>query len=423
MAQKPIREYDVKRAMARYFKRRRGGLGLHQTRLVLVTPDTDLATLGDEHPWLAETRLVVKPDQLVGKRGKHGLLLTDATLDEAREWLTAKMGSEATIGGRPGTLHTFLIEPFVPHDTEYYIAIRSQRDCDEVLFSLEGGINIEDNWDRVIRLEAPVDVEAGDIRFTRRLPKELGPARRKVGKFISELYRFYARLGFSYLEINPFALTDDEGCVPLDAVARIDDTSLFQTDKFWETLVFPEPFGQRLTPEEQHVRELDEGTGASLKLTLLNPQGRIWTMVAGGGASVIFADTVADLGYADELANYGEYSGDPNAELTQKYAETILDLMTHERDPRGKVLLIGGGIANFTDVAVTFRGIIAALKAYRERLIENDVRIFVRRGGPNYKEGLENMRALGSELGVPIAVHGPETHMTHIVATALGGEA
>ena len=33
-------------------------------------------------------------------------------------------------------------------------------------------------------------------------------------------------------------------------------------------------------------------TSASLKFTVLNPKGRIWTMVAGGGASVIYADTV-----------------------------------------------------------------------------------------------------------------------------------
>lgn len=36
-------------------------------------------------------------------------------------------------------------------------------------------------------------------------------------------------------------------------------------------------------------------TGASLKLTILNPAGRIWTMVAGGGASVIYADTVGGI--------------------------------------------------------------------------------------------------------------------------------
>lgn len=53
---------------------------------------------------------------------------------------------------------------------------------------------------------------------------------------------------------------------------------------------------------------MDSKTGASLKLTVLNPKGRVWTMVAGGGASVIYADTISDLGASDELANYGEYS-------------------------------------------------------------------------------------------------------------------
>lgn len=32
-------------------------------------------------------------------------------------------------------------------------------------------------------------------------------------------------------------------------------------------------------------------------------------MVAGGGASVIYSDTICALGGASELANYGEYSG------------------------------------------------------------------------------------------------------------------
>ena len=41
-------------------------------------------------------------------------------------------------------------------------------------------------------------------------------------------------------------------------------------------------------------------------------------MVAGGGASVIYADTVGDLGYAHELGNYAEYSGAPNAQVPGK---------------------------------------------------------------------------------------------------------
>jgi len=43
-----------------------------------------------------------------------------------------------------------------------------------------------------------------------------------------------------------------------------------------------------LTKEEAYIQKLDGSTGASLKLTVLNPHGRIWTMVAGGGASVVY---------------------------------------------------------------------------------------------------------------------------------------
>ena len=43
-----------------------------------------------------------------------------------------------------------------------------------------------------------------------------------------------------------------------------------------------------------------------LQLTILNERGRIWTMVAGGGASVIYADTIVDMGGVNELANYGK---------------------------------------------------------------------------------------------------------------------
>lgn len=40
--------------------------------------------------------------------------------------------------------------------------------------------------------------------------------------------------------------------------------------------------------QEAYITDLDAKSGASLKLTVLNRKGRIWTMVAGGGASVIY---------------------------------------------------------------------------------------------------------------------------------------
>lgn len=47
--------------------------------------------------------------------------------------------------------------------------------------------------------------------------------------------------------------------------------------------------------QEAYIADLDAKSGASLKLTLLNPRGRIWTMVAGGGASVVYRYTIIFL--------------------------------------------------------------------------------------------------------------------------------
>ena len=51
---------------------------------------------------------------------------------------------------------------------------------------------------------------------------------------------------------------------------------------------FAQPFCE-LCVQEMYIADLDAKSGASLKLTILNAEGRIWTMVAGGGASVIYA--------------------------------------------------------------------------------------------------------------------------------------
>lgn len=209
----------------------------------------------------------------------------------------------------------------------------------------------------------------------------------------------------------------------MDLAAKLDQTGEHEVGKKWSEarigvypgknsqwgpeMTFPAPFGREMTPEEAYIAELDSKTGASLKLTVLNPAGRIWTMVAGGGASVVYSDAIAAYGYASELANYGEYSGAPSESQTFEYAKTVLDLMTRGTPhPKGKFLFIGGGIANFTNVAATFKGIIRALKEYRQALISHNVSIYVRRAGPNWQEGLRLIRELGDNLGVDMKVYG-----------------
>merc|ERR1719427_1815084 len=94
--------------------------------------------------------------------------------------------------------------------------------------------------------------------------------------------------------------------------------------------------------------------------------------------------------------------------------------MTRKKHSEGKVLIIGGGIANFTNVAATFKGIKQALEEFQSAIREHGIRIYVRRAGPNYQEGLRVMREVGQSLAIPLYVFGPETHMTAIVGMALG---
>ena len=133
MAQKGIREYDAKRLIAGALAKR-GYEGVPSPRLVLVTPETDLGGLPAEHPWLAETRLVCKPDQLFGKRGKNDLLFVDKTFDEVKAWIAVRMNQSVAIEGASGkttgVLTHFLIEPFVPHDAEYYLAYTAGHEAD-----------------------------------------------------------------------------------------------------------------------------------------------------------------------------------------------------------------------------------------------------------------------------------------------------
>jgi ATP-citrate lyase beta-subunit len=421
MAQKAIREYDAKRILQERWGDYFGDTVVYAGKAVQVSTDPDWDQLKTENGWLQSGRLAVKPDQLIGKRGKNGLILLDADFETAKKWVLERMNKPVTIGQVTGVLRQFIIEPFLPQKVEYYLAIKSDRAADTIHFSPSGGVDIEENWDKVVSIPVPVGTSVDALDVAGKLPDSLSGAEKEFfSTFIRGIFKLYCDLHFTFLEFNPLAVNGNK-VVPLDTKARLDDTASYLCGKKWCAVSFPPPFGREPFPEESYIKDLDGGTGASLKLTILNPKARIWTMNAGGGASVVYTDTIVDLGFANDLANYGEYSGNPTTEFTYKYARTILDLFTREKDPSGKpkTLIVGGGIANFTDVANTLTGIVQALREYRDKLKAVGARIYLRRGGPNWREGLAKIRELGKELGIPISVHGPEMHMTRIVSMAL----
>ncbi|MFX1311714.1 MAG: ATP citrate lyase citrate-binding domain-containing protein, partial [Promethearchaeota archaeon] len=354
MAQKNIFEYDAKKLLQHLLTKFYPNFNYHR-KLAVITDDMNLEDLAMKNPWIKTDRLVAKPDQLFGKRGKANLILLDANYDKLKIFCEEKLGEEIIIGNKKGKLTRLLIEPFIPHEKEYYVSITSERYNDVIHFSFEGGIFIEENWDKVIHITIPIGTDISIFDLKSKLP-DLGNSADILIPFIKGLYQVYLDQDFAFLEINPFAITDDMKIVPLDVKARLDDTAAFLHVDTWgnpdNLIEFPAGFGQTMSEEEVKIRDIDEKTGASLKLKILNRNGRVWTMVAGGGASVIYTDTIVDLGLGEELGNYGEYSGNPSREHTEIYAQTLIDLITNSPSPEGKpkYLIIGGGIANFTDV-------------------------------------------------------------------------
>ncbi|KAI8469098.1 MAG: ATP-citrate lyase subunit A [Monoraphidium minutum] len=398
MARKKVREYTGKRLLREAMKRIAGvELPIHVAQ---VNQATNYAELLAANPWLNQVKLVVKPDMLFGQRGKNDLVGLNLTFAEAEAFIRARMNKEITINGLAGPVTTFVVEPFVPHEEEYYLSIQSERLGCDISFSTAGGVEIEENWDKVKSVNLPAGTAAtSDVLapLVAPLPLEM---RAKMEAFIRNCFEVFEDLDCSMLEMNPFTLDPKSGQpFPLDIRMELDDTAAFRNGPKWGDVEFPLPFGRTLTMAEQFVTSLDEATGAAggLKFTVLKPAGRMWLDGRGRRRE-------RHLRRDTELGNYGEYSGAPNtAQRT-----------TTNPDGRGRALLIGGGIANFTDVAATFKGIIMALREQAARL-----RLFVRRGGPNYQTGLEAMKAVGAELGIPVEVYGPETSMTGICAKAI----
>ena len=443
MAQKAIREFDAKTILANHWERYFPGFD-YAYQSVLVGRGNELKEKADHNGWLKDKKLVAKPDMLFGKRGKNGLVLFkdqkpgDVTLDTAAKWVDEKSSGKQKVyfsfdgdtpQGEPKEdyLTHFVVEPFTPHEAseEYYISATCVGDDDVLYMSAEGGMEVEEGWDEKVT-EVAFGITASEDEIAQKIKQNVptdvkAQDKENFAKFAIGFFKAYRELNFAYLEINPFVMQGNK-IELLDMVAKLDDTAGFMMADEWGDIEFPTAFGMEdKSPEEIAVEEADAKTGASLKLTILKPEARIWTMVAGGGASVVYADTIADFAGIDDLANYGEYSGGPTTGETRFYAETLLDLMTRKKDAQGrdKILIIGGAIANFTDVAKTFTGIIQAFEDYADKMKEIGIKIYVRRGGPNYEKGLKNIKEAAQRLGLDIKVHGPETHVTDIVRMAL----
>ena len=129
MSAKAIREFHGKKLVSRWLSSYSADVkyDVEDRAMLINTEDSvDFDLLAAQNPWVLETKLVCKPDQLIKRRGKAGLIGINLTWDGVVEWIKARMNKECKVEIVSGVLDHFIVEPFTPHDQseEYYLCIQ-----------------------------------------------------------------------------------------------------------------------------------------------------------------------------------------------------------------------------------------------------------------------------------------------------------
>lgn len=401
MAQVWIREYDAKREFFKFIGEKYKWFQIKQIE------DLESAKL--------DKNIVIKPDMLFGKRWKYGLVWVNLDKEKALTWLYERFGKEFEIEinwkQTKDKLNTFLAEPFIPHNEEYYVSFDTGRDWDIIRFSESGWVDVEENWDKVKEFTIPVTGSLDDSC----LEVNFWINDQKLINVIQNLFKFFREFGCVYLEVNPFCFDRETGWVViLDMVCKLDDTAHFLQKDNWKKLEFPNSFGYSESEREAKIKELDKWTWASLKFKVLNPNARIWTLLSWGGWSLIITDTIWSLGYTEEIWNYWECSWDPDKDNTREYTKLVLEQML-ENKIKWKYLVIWWAIANFTRIDKTFTWVIEALKIHKDEIIKQDVKILVRRWWINEQKGLKLLKEACEDMWFQIQIADSKEYMTNIL--------
>ena len=380
--------------------------GLTVPNYVVVTSVDELLKLGQANEWLKKSKLVVKAHEALGSRFKLGLVKVNLDLKGA-EAATKEM-----IGRHVGsiTVSQVIVSEMIPHKEEYYCAVKSTRAGTDILVANCGGIEVESNWERVNRLALEVGQQPSADALER-LAKDAGftgSLLKKMTDFAGKMFTCFDSEDAQYLEVNPVVLREqDSELIALDAVTLLDGDAKFRHPDW--NFAFAAEFGRAYSKHEMEVMAVDSKIKGSVKFIEI-PGGDTAMLPAGGGASIYYSDAVVARG--GKLANYAEYSGDPPDWAVEVLTDKVCSL------PGIKNIIVGGAIANFTDVKKTFGGIINGFRKAKSEGKLKGVKIWVRRGGPREKEGLDAMRALKDE-GFDINVFDRNTPLTDIVDKAL----
>ncbi|MBP7018255.1 hypothetical protein KBB17_02030 [Candidatus Saccharibacteria bacterium] len=335
----------------------------------------------------ADKKYIIKVDQGIKKRGKQGLIRLNVTKTEAETAV-----NELAERG----FAQFIAEEMLPHEDseEHYLSIERTREGMQVSYSPDGGVDVEDNPESMQQFIYAQEENKTPI----------------ADDLLAGIIDHMDKEHLSLVEINPIVIQDQKVTL-LDAAVLADSAGEYFAKNWSGDDVVD---ARKKTPEEISVAKQNDNTPSALSLRVLNPDGAIWLVLNGGGASITIADEASNHGKGKLVGNYGEFSGGPTPEESYLYVREVLSLMLKSKAPK-KALVVAGTVANFTDVLKTFAGTMQAIGDIAEEMHQQNIKVFVRRGGPNEKEGLAKMEKFLKEQDLFGSIAGSEGVITEAI--------
>ncbi|MFH1291842.1 MAG: ATP-grasp domain-containing protein [bacterium] len=332
---------------------------------------------------LETENVMVKAQVLSGGRGKNNAIRPCSSAQQVKQACKELFDMQV----RNQYVTAVRIEEKLDIAEEYYLSITYDTNKKQpvLVYSQQGGVDIEVVPDQEIE-KYYLDIRKEVIDIDIPLAKELWRC------FIEE----DARL----VEINPLVKTKDGKWLAVDAKIALDEDAIFRHED-WNDLEARTMMGRSLTEREIVVKKIDQGKDyyRGTASRYIEMDGDIAVLFSGGGASIANMDALYKVGL--KPANYTEYSGNPPKEKVCQLAKVVLSR------PGLKGLWIAGGVANFTDVAETFQGIINALDE-----VKPNYPIVVRRAGPNEEQGMRLMKDCAKRNGLQVKLFGKEVSMS-----------
>jgi len=262
---------------------------------------------------------------------------------------------------------------------ELYLGLLLDRKTSRVtmMASTEGGMEIEEvaaaHPEKILKVA--IDPATGMQLFhARELAFGLGLEGKQVQaatKFMLAMYKAFAGLDASIVEINPLVVTGSGEVLALDAKMNFDDNALFRHKDVAEM-------------RDESEEDPTEVEAAKHELNYVKLDGNIGCMVNGAGLAMATMDIIKL--YGGEPANFLDVGGG----ATKERVTTAFKLILSDPNVEGILVNIFGGIMRCDVIA---EGIVAAA-----REVSLHVPLVVRLEGTNVRLG----KKILAESGLPI---------------------